>query len=286
MSLKLARVALFTVIPAELLLVVLLVAGVRPPAPVLVAVEMAVLGVALFEAVVAYRMFRALRSDGAPSGAALRGVVERMVPRQVRQLVGFEIRAMPSFVWWIGRRRHGVPPGAVPVSYAKAQTPTMLAFVAVLVLETIGMEVLLRAIGAPLGVRIVVLVLDGYTIVLLLAIIAACVTRPHVISGAEVRLRYGVFFDLRIPRERIVAVRPVRNYNEQRTIDVDDAQLAIAVGSQTNLLIELDRPVTAMRPLGATARVRTIRFFADDPDTAHRALREPSPAPGGLTVTP
>ena len=69
--LKIARAALFAVLPAELLLVVLLLSGVSLPLPVIVGAELVVVAVFALEVVTAYRLFRAERRDGAgPAGGA------------------------------------------------------------------------------------------------------------------------------------------------------------------------------------------------------------------------
>ena len=173
----------------------------------------------------------------------------------------------------VARRRHGVPHGATALSYSRAQTTTMMIFLFAMVVELIVAEILLRAFGAPVGLRTVFLVADAYTVLIVLAAIAACVTRPHVVSADEVRIRYGAFFDLRVPREQIAQVRHVRNFNENGTIKVAGDRLVVAVASQTNLILELTEPITAVRPLGRRAEARVIRFFADDPGAAIHALR-------------
>ncbi|MGI5490253.1 hypothetical protein [Microtetraspora malaysiensis] len=271
--LRVARAALFAMVPAELVLAVLLVSGVSPPLPVVAVAEAAVVAVLALEAVTAYRLFRTARRGGADRWTALRTAYEQLVPEQVRRIVGFDLKGVISLALWVARRRHGVPDGATAVSYARAQTLTMMIFLGAMVVELVGAEVLLRAFGAPVGLRAVVLVADAYAVLIVLAVIAACVTRPHVVSDEEVRIRYGAFFDLRVPRERIASVRHVRNFNESGTVKVDGDRLAVAVASQTNLILELTEPVTAVRPLGSRAEARTIRLFADDPTAALAALR-------------
>jgi hypothetical protein len=44
--------------------------------------------------------------------------------------------------------------------------------------------------------------------------------------------------------------------------------LTVAVGSRTNVTIELTEPLTVVRPLGRRAEVTRIRFFADEPGLA------------------
>jgi hypothetical protein len=190
----------------------------------------------------------------------------------VRRILGFDLNGMVSLALWVARRKHGVPSGATAISYSRAQTATMLLFLFATVVELVGAELVLRAIDAPVGLRTVILVIDGYSILVVLAVVAACITRPHVVSPDQLRIRYGAFFDLRIPREQIATVRHRRNFNERGMVKVDDDRLAAAVSAQTNLVIELTEPITAIRPLGRRVQVRTIRFFADDPTAAVKAL--------------
>jgi hypothetical protein len=271
--LRIARAALFAMVPVELLLAVLLVSGVSLPRPLIAMAEAAVVAVLILEAATLYRLFGAERRGGANRRAALRASYGRLVPDQVRRILGFDLKGMVSLALWVARRRHGVPYGATAVSYSRAQTSTMMVFLFAMVVELVGAEILLRAFGAPVGLRTVILVVDAYTVLIVLAVIAACITRPHVVSADEVRIRYGAFFDLRVPREQIAKVRVVRNFNENGTVKVQNDRLAVAVASQTNLILELTEPITAVRPLGRRAEARTIRFFADDPRAAIRVLQ-------------
>ncbi|WP_198653727.1 hypothetical protein [Actinocorallia populi] len=272
MTLRLARTALYAIIPAEVLLVLLLVADVPLPAPLVAGAEVIVMAVLLLELTAATRLYLAARRDGLGRRESARAVYEELVPRQVRRLMGFDLRGLASLVLWLARRRD-VPPGAVPVGYSKGQTTTMLMFLFAMVVELVGLEFLLRALDWPAAVRVAVLVIDLYSVLIVLAVIASCVTRPHLVTPDELRLRYGVFFDLRVPRHLIKSVRTSRNYNETGLVTLADGRLALAVSSQTNVVVELAEPVTVTRPLGRQAPAATLRFFADDPDLAHGALR-------------
>lgn len=274
--LRISRAALLAVLPAELLLALLLVSGVSLPGPVLVLAEFAVLSVVVLEVVTASRLFRAEVSGGAGRRTALRRTVGRMVPVPVRRIVGFELRGMSAIALWALRRRDGVPPGAVALPYWREQASTLLALLFVMAVETVGTELLLRALGAPAGLRAVFLVVDVYSVVAVLAILAARATRPHVVSPGELRIRSGVFLDLRVPRRLITSVRRVRNYNESGMASVEDGRLAVAMSSQTNVQAELSEPVTVVRPLGGRAQITTIRFFSDIPGTALEVLNTPA----------
>jgi len=277
--LRIARAALFAVLPAELLLAVLLVSGVSLPAPVITVAELAVVSVLALEAVTAYRLFRAERRSGVSQRAAAQATVHRLVPEQVRRIMGFDAKGTVSLVLWVARRRNGVPPGATAVPYAGEQASTLVIVLFLMVVEALAVDLLLRALNAPHGLRALVLAVDAYSVLVGLAIGAACVTRPHVVSAEELRVRYGAFFDLRIPRDLISSVRLVRNYNESSMVTVKDGRLAVAVSSQTNLIVELTEPITVIRPLGRPAEATTVRFFADTPGAALTALR-----PSGTTT--
>jgi hypothetical protein len=266
--LKIARAALFAMVPGELLLAILLASGVSLPDPLIVVAESAVMAVFILEVAVAYRLFRAGRRGGADRRAAFWATAGQLVPEQVRRIMAFDLKGMISLFLWVTRRREGVAPDATAVPYSGGQTATMTLFLFAMVVELVGAEVLLRALGAPVGLSIVILVANLYSIVFVLAVIAACITRPHVISADELRIRYGVFFDLRVHRDQIASVRLVRNFNESGVIKLEDARLSVAVSSQTNMMIELTQPVTVVRPLGRRAQARTIRFFADTPRAA------------------
>ncbi|GAA3447875.1 hypothetical protein [Planomonospora venezuelensis] len=271
--LGLARAALLAALPAELVLVVLLLSGVSLPVPVIVAGELAVASVLLLEAVVACRLFLAERRSGADRRAALRAAAHRLVPARVLRIMEFELKSVLALAHWAARRRHGVPPGATAVPYAGGQSTMLLLMLFAMAVETVGVEVLLRALEVPDGLRLTVLVLDVYGVVYGLALAAACVTRPHVVSAAELRVRYGVYLDLRIPRELISSVRVARNYNESGMVTVEDGRLGVAVSSQTNVAVELAEPVTVVRPLGRRAEVTSVSFFADTPAEVLTVLR-------------
>ncbi|CAM5676722.1 hypothetical protein SGRIM128S_08559 [Streptomyces griseomycini] len=80
----------------------------------------------------------------------------------------------------------------------------MFGFAFVCVVETVAMSVLL---GDWPAVHAVVLFLDVYTVVFVVALHAASVVRPHVLDGGALRVRRAVHVDLRIPLERIASVR-------------------------------------------------------------------------------
>ncbi|MEU9256075.1 hypothetical protein AB0D66_30100 [Streptomyces sp. NPDC048270] len=271
---RVARMTAAAVIPGELALVCCLVAGVRLPAWAVAAAEVLVLGVLLLEAWVLRSLYAAARARGAAPREARREAVHTVVPVQVRRLLRHELRATASLGRWALRRKHGVRAGDVAAGYTGPQTAMMYGMVFVSVVETVALAVL---IPWP-AVHRVVLVLDVYGVLILLALHAACVTRPHVVRpDGSLRIRYGALFDLVVPADAVASVRVDRRYPQGRLVTLsEDGELDLIVGSQTTVTLELTRPLPFTRPLGAVAEARTIRFHADDPRALVGALRQPA----------
>ncbi|MFD0854039.1 hypothetical protein ACFQ07_17510, partial [Actinomadura adrarensis] len=191
------------------------------------------------------------RAGGTPPAVRLARIRQLTVP--VVRIIGFNVKSMHSLVLWVLRRRSGVPPGAVEASYAREELFMMSLWQFAMVVEAVGVDILLRGLGAPEWLRIPLLVIGVYGVIFGIGVLAASATRPHVITDDELRIRYGPFFDLRIPRDRITSVRPARNRDEKGLIMVADGTLAAAVTAQTNLIVELDEPITVIRPMGRRA---------------------------------
>lgn len=179
-------------------------------------------------------------------------------------MAGHELRLMMSLWLWVARRRHGVG-GGTAFGYARGEAAMMYGLAFVCVVETVALSVLLADWPA---VHAVVLFLDVYTVVFVVALHAASVVRPHVVGDGVLRVRRAVHVDLRIPVERIASVR-----RELRmTHDAAEGELDLAVGAQTTVTVELDRPVTHVTLLGRRREIRVVRFHADDADGLVRAL--------------
>lgn len=258
----LVRGLAWVVVPVELTLVVCLLAGASLPTNVLIGVEAVALTLFVVEGVALAVVYR----------RGGRAAVRDVVPEPVRRIVGHELRVLWSLVLWVARRRHGVRQVDLAFGHARDQAAMLYGFVFVCVVETIGLAVLLRSWPA---VHAVMLVVDVYTVVLMLGVHAASVTRPHVLSADALRVRHGAHRDLRIPLERIAAVRGERLF----THEAADGVLNIPVAAQTSLTLELTEPVTAVGFLGGRRPVTTVRLHSDEPETLRAALKQARTAP-------
>ncbi|GHD83736.1 hypothetical protein [Streptomyces naganishii] len=184
--------------------------------------------------------------------------------RAVLALARHEARLLGCLVLWVVRR--GRPRGGGQVfGYARGQGPVMAGLACVCLVETLTMSVLLRHWPT---VHAVVLFLDAYTVVFVIALYASCVIRPHLLTPDAVRIRHSVHLDLRIPPDAIAAVR-----HEVRTTHAPaDGELNVPVGSRTSVTIELAAPVTHITLFGGRREVRVVRFQVEEAERMVRSL--------------
>ncbi|MGW6570227.1 hypothetical protein [Streptomyces sp. NPDC054975] len=256
-AIRLLRGCAYAFLPAEVVLAVCLVAGVRIPPSALVAAEIATL-LLLVAGLVGYVRLRR-------SGLSARKALGELVPEPVLRLVGHELRLMASLGLWVARRRVGVRPGDQVFAHARDQAALMYGFAFVCLVETVGMSYLLGDLPV---VHAIVLVLDVYTVLFVLGLHAASVTRPHLLTPGALRLRQAAHVDLLVPLDRIATVRHELVFTHEKA----EGELNLTVGSQTSLTIELTEPVDAPRLLGAPRPVRLVRCHADDARALYRAL--------------
>ncbi|WP_217163928.1 hypothetical protein [Streptomyces sp. AC512_CC834] len=184
-------------------------------------------------------------------------------------LVRHELRLLVSLWLWAARRTHGAVADGSVFGYARGQGAMMSGFAFVCVVESVMMSVLLRDWPT---VHHVVLVLDVYTVVVVVGLHAASVVRPHVLDPAAgtLRIRRAVHVDVRIPLERIASVRRELRATHERA----EGALDLAVGAQTSVTVELAEPVTHVTFFGRRREVRVVRCHADDADGLVRAVRQ------------
>ncbi|WP_406489151.1 hypothetical protein [Streptomyces phaeochromogenes] len=219
-------------------------------------------------------------ASGTPATGAMRAV------RIMRHPIAHEVRLLASIGRWVARRPHGIGRGRA-FSYGRGQGAMMFGFGFVSVLESVCMAVLLRNHPA---VHRVVLALDVYTLLLIVGMHAASVTRPHVLDDtadeAFLRIRRAAHVDVRVPLAAISSVRrELVTTHEKR-----GGRLDLAIGAQTTITLELSSPVRHFTFLGRPKDVTLIRFHADEPEALVREIRTaleltrertaPSPSPG------
>jgi hypothetical protein len=206
--------------------------------------------------------------------------VARTTMRTAYALLRHELRLLVSLVLWVARRTHGAGNGTAAFPYSHGQGPLMFGFAFVCVIESLTMSVLLRDLPA---IHRPVLILDVYTVVLVIGMHAAGVVRPHVLDmdGAELRIRRAAHVDLRIPLHQIAAVRRELRTTHHRA----DGELDLAIGARTTITLELAHPVAHLTFFGRPRRIHLIRFHADEPGDLVNALTQARTAPSATQPT-
>ncbi|MEE1810069.1 hypothetical protein [Streptomyces sp. BE133] len=256
-------------VPAQLVLAVCLISGVPVPDTVLLGGKLLLL---VFLGAEAYVWLRLRRL-----GLSWRQALAQLVPERVARYVAHEARIMASLVRWAARRPHGVGEADAVFPHARDQAAMMYGFTFVCVAETVALSYLLA--DWPV-IHAVFLVVDVYTVLFVLGMHAAAVTRPHVLAEGVLRVRQAAHVDIRVPVAQIASIRRETLFTHEKK----DDELNLAIGSQTSLTLELAEPVNAPRFLGTPRLVRVIRLHADDPkslyDAVTRARTAPAPVPG------
>ncbi|MBZ9642965.1 hypothetical protein, partial [Streptomyces sp. PSKA30] len=191
--------------------------------------------------------------------------------RMAYRMFRHELRLFVSLVLWVVRRTDGTDRGRA-FGYARGQRAVLFGFAYVCVVETVVMSVLLHRWPA---VHRVVLFLDVYTVLIVIGLHAASVVRPHVLEPGALRIRKAAHLDLRIPLDRIAAVR-----RELRTAHKKaDGELDVEIGGQTTVTLELAEPLTHTTFLGRRREVRVVRVYAEDAGTLVAEITQARSAP-------
>ncbi|MFI8365590.1 hypothetical protein [Streptomyces sp. NPDC085466] len=257
--LRVLRAVAYAALPAELVVFVLLLGGVRIPGAVLAGAELVMVVLLAAEAVVWVRLRR--------RGLSRREALAELVPERVLRLIGHELKLMASLWRWAARRPHGTAGAEGVFPHARDQAALMYGFAFVCLVETVGMSWLLADLPV---VHAIVLVLDVYTVLFVLGLHGASVTRPHVLGGGRLRARQAAHVDVSVPLDRIAAVRRENRFTHEKK----DGELNLAVGAQTSVTLELSEPVDVVGLLGGVRPVTLVRLHADDPKALYEAVRD------------
>lgn len=170
---------------------------------------------------------------------------------------------MKSLWWWLRRRRVGVGPDDVAVDYSRGQVRTMLVLCGVVVVESVAVGLLVRWPWLH--------VLDAFALTVVLSIAAGFAVHPHVVGRDDLLLRDGGRFAVSVPLDAIAFVHACWGSHTGRPRRIDGEELILSVANQTDVVVELSRPVEVRKPDGVVTR---IRFRAEDPDAAVAAIRD------------
>ncbi len=107
--------------------------------------------------------------------------------------------------------------------------------------------------------------LSLYSLIWVVGIARAFWLRPTLAAREYIHLRYGLFFQLRVPREMILSVRGAR---------ADDSGFAVPRRSQPSVCIEFARPMNAEGLFGIRRPVSRAALTPDDQQGFENALAQ------------
>lgn len=202
-----------------------------------------------------------------------------------RRAVLYELSLYRSLLRWVARRPSVGGPQEQPVGYAQTATPVIWLWIFGSAVEIPVAHLLLPWES----VRGVVLVLGVWGLLWMLGLLASLRAYPHLVSDAHLRVRHGSRIDLEVPWADVTGVR-VRRCDLPSSIRVlqrdpaDEDRLHVAVGGETNVSIDLRRPLTARTP-GGDVVFHGLSLLVDDPrqfvaDARRRMTRADAPAAG------
>ncbi|MET0865456.1 MAG: hypothetical protein ABWZ98_14080 [Nakamurella sp.] len=194
-------------------------------------------------------------------------------PTDSRRPTGLLSRAaaFESGIWrslwrWALRRPIRLRPDASAFPYAAGAAPLIWVFIAISAIEIPILHLLLP----NLTLRLIGLGLGAWGVLWMIGLLASMYVHPHVIDRSGVRIRSGLTVDISIPVDAIEEARPYRKtLTKSRTVQYEvtehDAIAYVAVSSQTNVELLLNRPIEVAIPKVGTELISSVRCFADDP---------------------
>lgn len=182
-----------------------------------------------------------------------------------------EFGVWQSLCRWIFRRPR-VPAGASGFAY---HSPVFTILMIFIVLSAVEIPIIDLIVHPWPWLRVPLLILGIWGLTWMLGLAAGFVTRPHAVGPAGIRAHGGADIDVDLPWEAVASVERSRDVAEKAPKVRDEAHgrtLALRMANETNILILLERPVTADLP-ARPVTVDAVRLWVDDVDGFLDAVR-------------
>jgi hypothetical protein len=191
----------------------------------------------------------------------------------LRRATMMEIRGYQSIYRFVFRRPK-VPAGAAGFGYHQPVIAILIVLVAVSAVELIVVDVIVHRWAA---VRIPLLILGIWGLVYMIGLLLGMLTRPHAVGPDGIRVRSGGEVDIPLAWDDVYSIthRKHTTREKQPKVTVDDAAnstLHLRMQDETNIELELERPIRVRLPHG-TETVTGINLYADDPKAFMNEVR-------------
>jgi hypothetical protein len=152
-------------------------------------------------------------------------------------------------------------------------TPLIITLAGLSVVETGAVHLLASRWNATAA--LVLLILDLYTLVFLLAHLRAVALRPVVVTAEHLVVRVGFVWRAVVPLQSIAAVEALR---DEPTADKQTLNVAKPLLTSPNVLITLAEPTTVTGMYGIQRRVNRVALYVDNHTTLRQQLLAAAPA--------
>ncbi|MGK3949632.1 hypothetical protein [Microbacterium sp. K2] len=176
-----------------------------------------------------------------------------------------ELRVYSSIARAIARRP-AVPKGGTGIGYHRPVLTVLFIFIGLSAVEIPILDLIVHQWPA---VRITLLVLGIWGVTWMVGLLCAMLMRPHAVGPDGVRVRSGLELDVPIGWDDIASVAISRRVDEPKQPRIVGSEYAERMQDETNVEIELERPVAirlpGLAPKDGVHHVDRIRLWADDP---------------------
>lgn len=176
-----------------------------------------------------------------------------------------ELRVYSSIARAIARRP-AVPKGGTGIGYHRPVLTVLFIFIGLSAVEIPILDLIVHQWPA---VRITLLVLGIWGVTWMVGLLCAMLMRPHSVGPDGIRVRSGLELDVPIGWADIASVAIDRRVDEPKQPRVIGSEYAERMQDETNIEIELERPVAirlpGLAPKGGVHQVDRIRLWADEP---------------------
>lgn len=182
-----------------------------------------------------------------------------------RRALHAELRVYSSIARAVARRP-AVPARASGLGYHR---PVMTVLVVFIVLSAVEIPIVDLIVHRWPAIRIAVLIVGVWGLTWMIGLLCAMLMRPHTVGPDGIRIRNGLEIDVPISWAAVESVAVSRRVDEPRQPRVTGSEYAERMQNETNIVIELERPVwiglPGLPPRGGRQEVSSVRLWADEP---------------------
>ena len=222
----------------------------------------------------------AASSTGQPAAAASAPspFAKRSVPGTIgywaRRAWDLEVGVWKSLYRFVFRRPK-VPAGATPITYHRSILTIMIVFI---VLSAVEIPIIDLIVHPWPWVRIPLLGAGIWGLTWMTGYLFGFLTRPHAVGPDGIRVREGAEVEIVLPWSEVYSVARRAETAESRAPKFTPGRTPgtwvahLRLNHETNLVIELERPVEVRMPQGRVL-LDEVRCYADDPRAFLEAAR-------------